>query len=278
MQGDHSQHLKATVNATNEYRVLGSLSGEKFKDWRIEATAFPVRPSQYADIVISGIDRHISSLVPPSWHSGGSSTRLAGALRSPTFDVKHDFVHIRAMGHNSQIRIVINNLQIIRGPLHGGLVHNVNSTKPTWHKFDLSRWKGHRAYVELLQDSGNDNFIATDLVVLHNDQLPVKFTQQSSESSLSYLESYSSLTSLAENFEKSLIHTFHRWYNGSADSSDIDLLNFFLSNQLLKTVDNVQINLSDYIKLEELIPEDQRVVAMTDGPNRPGVVLSLIHI
>ena len=45
-----------------------------------------------------------------------------------------------------------------------------------------------------------------------------------------------------------------------------------MSNQLLKTVDNVQINLSDYIKLEELIPEDQRVVAMTDGPNRPGVV------
>ena len=272
VQDNHSQQSKTTVNPTNEYRVLGSLSGEKFKDWRIEATAFPVRPSQYADIVISGIDRHISSLVPSSWHSAGSSTRLAGALRSPTFDVKHDFIHIRAMGHGAQIRIVINNLQIIRGPLHGGLVHTVNSKKPTWHKFDLSRWKGHRAYVELLQDGGNDNFIATDLVVLHNGQLPVKFNQQPNESSLSYLGSYSSLTSLAEKFEKSLIHTFHRWYNGSADSSDIDLLNFLLSNQLLKTAENVQISLSDYVKLEKLIPKDQRVVAMTDGPNRPGVV------
>ncbi len=267
------QPSSTTNSITSEYHILGGLSGNNFKDWRIEDVAFSNQPNKQKDIIIGGVDdRHVSYLVPSSWHSAESSTRFPGALRSPTFDVEHDFVNIRAMGHNGQIRIVLNNLQIIRGPLHGGLVRTISTNKPTWHKFDLSRWKGHRAYVELLQRGGNDNFIATDFVVLHNGQLPEKFRYWSNEIHPSFSELTSTLTDLAEQFEHSLNQIFRRWYNGTANATDFGLLNFLLSNQLLKPVAKLQVSLSNHEKLEQLIPKDQRVIAMTDGPDRPGVV------
>ena len=75
---------------------------------------------------------------------------LQGALRSPNFIIEQDSMVVRARGQHTMIRIVIDNFQLIQFPIYGGLSHKVASEQFKNYLFDLSMWKGHKAYIELL--------------------------------------------------------------------------------------------------------------------------------
>jgi hypothetical protein len=75
---------------------------------------------------------------------------LFGALRSPDFTITEDSMLFRAAGNNSVIRIVLNNFQLIQDPIYGQLQTELKSDHLQDYKIDLSMWKGHQGYVELL--------------------------------------------------------------------------------------------------------------------------------
>jgi hypothetical protein len=86
-------------------------------------------------------------------HSGREATKLAGALRSPTFVIDQPFLAVRAAGKDGRARLVLNGLQLIQNPIYGGLAQAVNSKESLrWLVFDLRMWKGQPAYFELLDD------------------------------------------------------------------------------------------------------------------------------
>ncbi|MDP6597817.1 MAG: PSD1 and planctomycete cytochrome C domain-containing protein [Candidatus Poribacteria bacterium] len=244
--------------------ALGDFRDGSFGDWYLGGVAFGQSPPAKGDILMSGRDRQINQLLPSIPSSVGATTQLPGALRSPTFTIEHDFINVHTLGRGNTIRIVLHNLQLIRDPIYGGLERQINNLRAQWQKFDLHRWKGHHAYIEILHNTGLDNFIAVDLVVAHNGKLPESFTiksQQSSEQVLSFEE-------LENLFDQRILSAFNDWQTGISDIYQLDLLNFLLQHKLLANSSDLNDSIIPYRQLESALPPDQRVVAMTDGNSR----------
>jgi hypothetical protein len=56
----------------------------------------------------------------------------------------------KAAGKNSLIRVIIDNFQLIQDPIYGQLQTHTKTNDLTDYKIDVSMWKGHHAYIELL--------------------------------------------------------------------------------------------------------------------------------
>ncbi|MEQ1842290.1 MAG: DUF1549 domain-containing protein, partial [Verrucomicrobiales bacterium] len=89
-----------------------------------------------------------------------SSIRLgeahSGVLRSPTFTIEGDEIHVRLRARGGMMRVVIDNYHMaVHQPLlFRGTVHKEPDTKGafTWMRFDgdLTKYRGHRAYLEFV--------------------------------------------------------------------------------------------------------------------------------
>src|SRR5262249_39269314 len=92
------------------------------------------------------------------------ANKLQGVLRSRTFTLDRNKVLYRVAGVGCQINLIIDGYQLIREPIYGGLTVTVNHGDAfQWRVQDVSMWKGHRAYIEII-DEGPD-FIAVDRIL-----------------------------------------------------------------------------------------------------------------
>ncbi len=93
----------------------------------------------------------------PGWlHSGLLSRKFQGTLRSPTFTISENFIHLLTSGADVRMNVVVDNFKIIRNPIYGGLTRHVKNEKPHWVTFNLGMWKGHECYVEIADLSNGD--------------------------------------------------------------------------------------------------------------------------
>ena len=88
--------------------------------------------------------------------SRGLGERLQGALRSPTFEITRDYVHLLVAGQGARVNAVVDNFTVIKNPIWGGLKREIGNAKPHWLTIDLRMVKGHRAWVELLDQTVGD--------------------------------------------------------------------------------------------------------------------------
>ncbi|WP_290708519.1 PSD1 and planctomycete cytochrome C domain-containing protein [Flavihumibacter sp. CACIAM 22H1] len=128
--------------------VLGDFSRADLDGWKSDGQAFG-QSTTLGDPVFSAAKKWIGI------REGMASSRkiavgLYGALRSPDFIVSTNFIQVEAAGRQSSIRIVIDNFQLIQQPIYGNLEQQVSSTDFTPYLFDVSAWKGHKAYIEVL--------------------------------------------------------------------------------------------------------------------------------
>jgi hypothetical protein len=89
-----------------------------------------------------------------------SSARLgeahSGVLRSPTFSIESDIIHVRLRARGGMMRVVIDNYHMaVHQPLlFRGTIHKNPDTKGkfAWLRFDadLKKYRGHRAYLEFV--------------------------------------------------------------------------------------------------------------------------------
>lgn len=89
-----------------------------------------------------------------------SSARLgeghSGVLRSPTFTIDSDVIHVRLRARGGLMRVVIDNYHMaVHQPLlFRGTIHKNPDTKGefAWMRFDgdLKKYRGHRAYLEFV--------------------------------------------------------------------------------------------------------------------------------
>lgn len=89
-----------------------------------------------------------------------SSARLgeahSGVLRSPTFTIESDIIHVRLRARGGLMRVVIDNYHMaVHQPLlFRGTIHKNPDTKGefAWMRFDadLKKYRGHRAYLEFV--------------------------------------------------------------------------------------------------------------------------------
>ncbi len=114
--------------------------------------------NQAGDFVVGGeLEGLVASFaVPSAFNSAALGKRLQGALRSPTFVIEKDFIHLLAAGQSARINVVIDGFNLIRNPIYGQLKQVINSREASWRAVDVSMWKGHRAYLELVDRSVDD--------------------------------------------------------------------------------------------------------------------------
>jgi hypothetical protein len=152
--------------------------------WFPSGLAFGDAPSQAGDGRLLPDGR--LSLVPPGVaHSGLASDKLQGVLRSRTFTIDRQLIHVLAAGRHGRVQVVIDGFEKIRDPIYGGLIARVETEDAfTWHTLNLSQWIGQRAYIELA-DGGvadftgsvtamapSEGFIAVDEIRLGDGPAP----------------------------------------------------------------------------------------------------------
>ncbi|REK10214.1 MAG: DUF1553 domain-containing protein [Planctomycetota bacterium] len=103
-------------------------------------------------------------------HSGLVSRKLHGTLRSPTFEITAPKIWYRVYGEGARVRLILDGLQLIRNPIYGGLEFQPKQQQPYWHEQDVSKWIGHRAYIELIDDG--DGYVALEQVAFSDGPPP----------------------------------------------------------------------------------------------------------
>ena len=105
-------------------------------------------------------------------HSAVMARGLHGTARSPSFTIEQPFVHVLARGDGSRIRVYIDHywLNDRNELLFETMIQDLDHPD-TWqvHSIDVSRYLGHHARVELIDDG--DGFVAVDWIA-HGGELP----------------------------------------------------------------------------------------------------------
>lgn len=142
----HAQ--RPTSQDGNEYLVLGDFRQGGTNDWKAQGLAF--QPANALGEPIFSKQGQLLHFSEGKVSSRMTGEGLHGALRSPSFTIDQDKILVRAAGKDSEIRIIIDNLQLIQNPIHGGLRKMLETDQLEDHIFDVSMWKGRKAYVELV--------------------------------------------------------------------------------------------------------------------------------
>ncbi|MDZ4699743.1 MAG: PSD1 and planctomycete cytochrome C domain-containing protein [Rhodothermales bacterium] len=121
-------------------------TGTDLDGWRADGLAF--RPSTVSGVPVFDGDR-LTALQLPRVSSAARSHRLFGTLRSPTFTIDADHITVQAAGRHARVRLIIDNFQLIQYPIYGGLEQALDDSTMQEYTFDIGRWKGRPAYLEL---------------------------------------------------------------------------------------------------------------------------------
>ena len=135
------------------WSVTGSRTGVP-AGWTTTGEAFDLGWQAWWEAPLSDGDRIVA---PPVFDrvvsSRGRLREFQGTLRSPTFEIRDPFLLYLVRGEKCRINLIIDGFQQIRNPIYGGLTIPVNDANWRWQAQDVSKWVGHRAYIELIDDS-----------------------------------------------------------------------------------------------------------------------------
>jgi mono/diheme cytochrome c family protein len=192
-------------------------------------------------------------------HSGLASGKFQGVMRSPTFEIQHDFIDYFAAGEGARIRLIIEgyDMDAFSGLLFSGAIMDVNTGGEfQWLRQggDISRYKGHRAHIELI-DQGN-GWLALQQVLFTNGPRPTQISTLSAELANSDIQSVKSEAEFAlwlgQQLQSDL--ELQRW---AIESGAVEDLTTFAARW--KQLDE------DKKPIEDSIPAPTLIQAMVDG-------------
>lgn len=259
--------------------VYETFEDGSFGEWFVIGDAFGDGPTTQNEWSAAG---NTGVLIPKGVvHSGRTSSKLRGVLRSPTFTLSHDTVHIRAAGTKGKIRLVIANYQLreYNALLFNDTLSIVNSRgNYDWitQINGLHKFKGRQAFIEIIDD--NDGWIAVD-EIRFSDQRAVNTEPLERLTALD--ESIDSYEALADAYVQWAKEGFAAWSKGDGDLATVGYLNFLLERNLVdrskfdKKFSGIRQALIDSATD---MPEPIAVVAMTQGtPEEPKVFIRGNH-
>ena len=239
--------------------ALGDFKGGTFDGWTTSGSAFGRKPVG-GDILVDSVGT-IVSLGGTRASSSGVSRKLMGSLRSPDFRIEHDYITVRAAGMKSVMRVVIDNFQLIRYPIYGGLEQELESDEVKDYLIDVAMWKGRPAYIEFLPawDRGeqfyadSSSYIEVEHVYAHSDVLK--------EVSVSKSNSFLSMVDPAE-----ALSALERWGRGESTSADIHVLNALLRRGTLSaTAPEVTRLVEEITEINSALPDPDLIGGVVDG-------------
>ncbi len=125
--------------------------GERWDGWLPEGPAFGHSGEFCPELAFSGsADLPEIRAFRGGWaNSGALSTRLQGALRSPSFKIERQFLHALVAGRDSRMNIIVDGFGLIRSPIYGDLKQGLEKESAHWITVDLGMWAVRQAVVEL---------------------------------------------------------------------------------------------------------------------------------
>ena len=155
-----------------EYTVYEDFNGDSHHGWMPSGEAF----HDYRETGARWIAGGEAALTPPgAVHSGHVSKALYGMLRSPSFAISHDNIHIRAAGVKGTIRVIVEDYLL--SDLHKLLFENTVQKIDTdgeykWFSVthSLRKFIGMEAYFEF--EDGGEGFVAVDEIVFSDSDTP----------------------------------------------------------------------------------------------------------
>ena len=156
--------------APGEHVAFADFRKDTFANWFVSGEAFGASPSGGLVLQADPKQPIKSVILHGIAHSGLVSSKLAGVMRSQNFIIEKKKIHFRTMGRKGQIRLIIDDFQIIRDPIYGGLAFPVDNEALQWRTMDVSMWLGHRAYIEIVDDG--PGFIGVEQIVFSDLALP----------------------------------------------------------------------------------------------------------
>ncbi|WKN33538.1 PSD1 and planctomycete cytochrome C domain-containing protein [Porifericola rhodea] len=159
--------------------MLGDFRDQSLDGWQSDGVAFG-NQTTLGKAVFNSAGTKLVGLSEGKASSTFAGLGQYGALRSPNFTITDDYIGIRALGKAASIRIVIDNFQLIRNPIYGELEIRVDSE--SWKNFsvDVSSWKGHKAYIEIMPGYYDNHayklpensFVEVEYAIKYNKQWP----------------------------------------------------------------------------------------------------------
>ncbi|MFY0654455.1 MAG: PSD1 domain-containing protein [Cyclobacteriaceae bacterium] len=208
---------------TSAFEILGDFRGQGHSGWKSDGIAFG-KESTLGEPVFDSSGKNIVRLASGKISSKYFSKGIFGALRSPNFTINKDFIGVKAIGEKSTIRIIIDNFQLIRYPIYGGLSNKVEKGEWQQIKFDVSAWKGHKAYIEIipgnfptkaiLYDLPADAYVEAEYAIAFDGEWPKVFP-------------------IKENLQTS-DDLIARWKSKELQSQDVEKINALLKEKALK--------------------------------------------
>ncbi|MCB9878654.1 MAG: DUF1553 domain-containing protein [Planctomycetes bacterium] len=90
------------------------------------------------------------------WCSAVAGVAREGTLHSRSFAVDERYLHVRAAGRESRIKVIVDGFYLPRDPIYGELHRVLADGEPRWLTFDLGAWRGHRAFVMAIDQRAPD--------------------------------------------------------------------------------------------------------------------------
>jgi len=282
------------------YEVYAQALGGRFDGWFVEGDAFNGRSGGEGDFIVT--QNKLAILHQPVVDDRVISRRLEGALRSPGFELKQGYIHIKAAGRDSRIRICVDNFTMIREPIYGGLMKPLDRDEPAWSSFDVRMWIGHRAYIEMIDSSTPDptyelkkdapvheGWISASRVLFSGSSTPPPETEAATWRQLLGTQAPNSLEELAVRYQTAFRQALRTWKSNkghfsSAEQAQLAFLDWLLQKGLLGTFRSssggegrgeessgnhrrsmVSSLLAEYRRIETSLREPVCVPAMAEG-------------
>ncbi|MEC7696410.1 MAG: PSD1 and planctomycete cytochrome C domain-containing protein [Planctomycetota bacterium] len=227
----------------------------------------------------------LNALVGSSWAAGDLTSRLAGSLKSPTF-LLPEKISLRVQGRHGRVRLYVQHYEMVgQGPTTTSL--DIPVQQDTWHwvTFDTRLWQGKRAYLELLQNGDqmqfvsrkqhewkheDDSYLAVDRIVFG----PSDQTDSKVSSVLDWKitgDSPASLTDAAAFFSKRIKELLEEWKAGTVDrGGETILAALFAAGGLWEVQADretpLEQHVNDYRRQMQSIPPPVYARSLADGP------------
>jgi hypothetical protein len=203
--------------------VLGDFRNSDLQQWKSDGLAFGNRTTLGEPV----FDKN-ESIIQLQDGKGSSriiGTGIFGALRSPDFIINTNNIGVRALGKHASVRIIMSNFQLISFPIYGNMDQHLDTSKWVNLTFDVSQWKGQKAYIEVLPGYNETHVFKMPPDAFVEIQYAIAFNNKWDE------------PALAASDGKTLNAVIQDWSNFKSSAADIEKLNALLrSGRLSKKI------------------------------------------
>jgi hypothetical protein len=127
------------------------------RGWYVTGDAFGDAPRTGLLCPNAGAEKPLLVQLPgPFWLSCAAGSQREGTVATEAFALEHRYVHVRAAGDHSRVKLIVDGFHIVRNPIYGGLHRNVDKADPHWLTFDIEMWRGRTAFLQAIDQRAPD--------------------------------------------------------------------------------------------------------------------------